>query len=234
MRIGGHITSTLEFPGHMSIVLFTAGCNLLCPYCHNPELIDSNGGEEIPLKDLFNIIEDSSEFIDAVVITGGEPLLQCKDTKKLFDHGHELNLKTKLDTNGCYPEELKKIINSVDYVALDVKAPFKKYKEVIGDDVGDLVKKSMEISYDSECFLECRTTYVPSIMNPTDIKTIAEEITCDLYTIQQFRNRTVFDEKLQNTPNATRNEIFDIADKIKPLLEKIKIKTGEFGDEVIK
>jgi pyruvate formate lyase activating enzyme len=234
MRIGGHITSTLEFPSHMSIVVFTAGCNLMCPYCHNPELIDMNGGEDIPLEKLYKIIHDSSDFIDAVVITGGEPLLQINDTKKLFDYCHECNLKTKLDTNGCYPKKLEEIIELVDYIALDVKAPFNKYKEVIGDDVGDLVKKSMELGFESDSFLECRTTYVPSLMNPADIEKIAKEINCDLYTLQQFRNRTVLDVKLQNTPNTTRNELFDIANKIKPFLEKIKIKTGEFGDEIIK
>ncbi len=234
MRIGGRITSTLEYPEHMSIVFFAAGCNLLCPYCHNPELIDVDGGEDIPLKELCGIIQGSSDFIDAVVITGGEPLLQSSDTKKLLECCHDYDLKTKLDTNGCYPKKLKKIIEAVDYVALDVKAPFDKYKKIIGDDVGDLVKKSMEISFDSDCFLECRTTYVPSLMNSTDIEKIAKKITCDLYTIQQFRNRTVLDEKLQNTPNTTRNELFDIATKIKPFLDRVKIKTGEFGDEIIK
>ncbi|MDI9436067.1 MAG: anaerobic ribonucleoside-triphosphate reductase activating protein [Euryarchaeota archaeon] len=234
MRIGGHITSTLEFPGHMSIVFFTAGCNLLCSYCHNPELIDVDGGEDIPLKELYRIIQDSSDFIDAVVITGGEPLLQSDDAKKLLECCHDYDLKTKLDTNGCYPKKLKKIIDVVDYVALDVKAPFDAYKEIIGDDVGDLVKKSMELCYDSDCFLECRTTYVPSLMNPEDMEKIAKEITCDLYTIQQFRNRTVLDEKLQNTPNTTRKELLKIANKIKPFLDNVKIKTGEFGDEIIK
>lgn len=234
MRIGGHITSTLEFPKQMSTVIFTAGCNLRCPYCHNPELIDLKGGEAMPLDDLFIIIQDSNDFIDAVVITGGEPLLQCKDTRKLFEYCQDYNLKTKLDTNGCYPQNLKKIIGLVDYVALDVKAPFDKYKEIIGDDVGDLVRKTMEIIRDSDCFLECRTTYVPSLMNPTDMEKIAREISCDLYTIQQFRNRVVLDEKLQNTPNTTRDELFNVANSIKPFLEKIKIKTGEFGDEIIK
>lgn len=71
-------------------------------------------------------------------------------------------------------------------------------------------------------------------MNPEDMEKIAKEITCDLYTIQQFRNRTVLDEKLQNTPNTTRKELLKIANKIKPFLDNVKIKTGEFGDEIIK
>jgi pyruvate formate lyase activating enzyme len=233
MRIGGHITSTLEFPGHMSIVIFTVGCNLRCPYCHNPELIPMDGGEEVPLDKLFTQVEESSDFIDAVVISGGEPLLQEKDVKKILNHCQELDLKTKLDTNGCYPKKLKQIIDQLDYVALDVKAPFDKYEEIIGANVGELVRESVDLVYNSDSFLECRTTYVPSLMNGDDIKGIAQEISCDIYTLQQFRNQMVLDEKLYQTPNATRDELYNFANKIKPILGKIKIKTAEFGDEII-
>lgn len=233
MRIGGHITSTLEFPGHMSIVIFMAGCNLRCPYCHNPELIAMDGGEKTTLDELFNQFEKSSDFIDAVVISGGEPLLQVKDVKKILNHCQKLDLKTKLDTNGCYPKKLKNIINLLDYVALDVKAPFDKYEKIIGANVGELVRESMELVYNSDSFLECRTTYVPSLMNVEDIKEIAQEINCDIYTLQQFRNRIVLDEKLYETPNATRDELYNFAIEIKPSLGKIKIKTAEFGDEII-
>lgn len=232
MNFGGHITSTLEFPGNMSFVIFTAGCNLRCPYCHNPELI--YGGEYISPENLYVKIQESIDFIDAVVITGGEPLFQKRETKKILKHCHNFDLKTKLDTNGCYPNRLKNIINLVDYVALDVKAPFCKYKEIIGEDAGDLVIESMEICNNSDSFLECRTTYVPSLMSSEDIKQIAQEIRCDLYTLQQFRNRVVLDEKLSHTQDTTRNELFDLADQIKSILGKVKIKTAEFGDEIIK
>jgi pyruvate formate lyase activating enzyme len=233
MRIGGHITSTLEFPGHMSMVIFTAGCNLRCPYCHNPELISRDGGEETTLDELFTQVEESNDFLDAVVISGGEPLLQDKDLKKILNYCQELNLKTKLDTNGCYPKKLRKVINLLDYVALDVKAPFNKYKQIIGADVGELVKESMNLIYNSDSFFECRTTYVPSLMNGDNIKNIAKEISCDLYTLQQFRNRVVLDEKLYQVPNATRDELYNFALLIKPIFGNIKIKTAEFGDEII-
>src|SRR5690606_10781046 len=157
-------------------------------YCHNPELIAMDGGEETTLDELFNQFEKSSDFIDAVVISGGEPLLQVKDVKKILNHCQKLDLKTKLDTNGCYPKKLNNIINLLDYVALDVKAPFDKYEKIIGANVGELVRESMELVYNSDSFLECRTTYVPSLMNVEDIKEIAQEINCDIYTLQQFRN----------------------------------------------
>lgn len=233
MKLGGHIISSLEFPESMSLVIFTAGCTLRCPYCHNPEIID--GGEDISIGEIYNKIQESTDFIDAVVITGGEALLQYNDIEKILKYCRKFNLKTKLDTNGCHPKRLKKAIKFLDYVALDVKAPFDKYKEIIGADIGDLVNESMKLCHNNtNIFLECRTTYVPFLMNTDDIKRIAQEISCDVYTLQQFRNRVVLDEKLYDTPNTTRKELIGIANQIKPILGKVKIKTAEFGDEIIK
>ncbi len=122
----------------------------------------------------------------------------------------------------------------MDYVGLDIKAPFDKYSQIIGSDIGKKVKKSMEIisSY-PETFLECRTTYVPGLMNPEDIKQISREIECDVYTLQQFRNREVLDSSLDKTPSPSPHELKKIAKMIKPILNKVKIKTAEFGEEII-
>ena len=231
MKFGGHIISSLEFPESMSLVIFTAGCPLV--HCHNPGLID--GGEDISIGEIYTKIYESTDFIDAVVITGGEALTQYNDVKKILKYCHDVDLKIKLDTNGYFPQRLRKVIKYLDYVALDVKAPLDKYKEIIGTDIGELVRESMQIcNNNSNIFLECRTTYVPFLMNANDIKRIAQEINCNLYTLQQFRNRVVLDETLLNTPNATQKELIEIANQIKPILNKVKIKTAEFGDEIIK
>ena len=231
MIIGGVIFSSLEYPGKVSLVIFTGGCLLRCPYCHNPEIIE--GGENASLRDIESEIDEALDFIDAVVITGGEPMMQIEDVGKIMEYSRKKGLKTKLDTNGCYPDRLPEIIELVDYVALDIKAPFPKYEEVIGSEIGEKVKESMEILYNSKCFLECRTTYVPGLLEPGDVKEIAENIKCDIYTLQQFRNRTVLDEKLKETPNTDPKELREIALQIKPLLGKVKIKTSQFGDEIV-
>lgn len=232
MIIGGTIVSSVEFPGKISLVIFTGGCILKCPYCHNPELIE--GGSPESMDKIKTEIEDARDFIDGVTITGGEPLIQCEDVRELLKFSKELGLETKLDTNGFYPERLKKVIKWTDYVALDVKAPFHKYKEVIGTDIGDDVERSMEIGHEaSETLLECRTTYVPGLLYPEDVVEIAKSISCDLYTIQQFRNRVVLDEKMKKIPNPSREEILKIAAEIKPIISPVKIKTAEFGDEII-
>jgi len=231
MITGGIIFSSLEYPGKVSLVIFTGGCLLRCPYCHNPEIIE--GGVPLPITDIKNKIDDAHDFIDAVVITGGEPMMQIEEIHTIMDYAKNKGLKTKLDTNGCYPERLSEIIELVDYVALDVKAPFHKYNKVIGTEIGENVKKSMEILSDSSCFLECRTTYVPGLLEPSDIMEIARNVQCDIYTLQQFRNKVVLDKKLKNTPNTPPKELKEIALKIKHILGKVKIKTAEFGDELL-
>jgi Pyruvate-formate lyase-activating enzyme len=160
-------------------------------------------------------------------------MMQIEDVRQILEYSRQQGLKTKLDTNGCYPERLSEIIELVDYVALDVKAPFHKYNEVIGAKIGEKVEKSMKVVANSNCFLECRTTYVPGLLEPNDVTKIAESIQCDIYTLQQFRNKTVLDERLKETPNTDPKELHEIARKIKPILGKVKIKTGEFGDEII-
>ena len=230
--IGGILVSTIEYAGKISLVIFAAGCMLRCPYCHNPGIIE--GGNQRKIGEIYNKINDSLDFIDSVVITGGEPLFQHEEVTKILKYCKTLGLSTKLDTNGYYPEKLENLLDFVDYVALDVKAPFKKYKKVIGVDIGENVQKSIQVCLKSSAYLECRTTYVPGLLNQRDIIDIAKNIECDVYTIQQFNNKTVLDEKLKVIESPSRKELFDIAESIKPYQKNIKIKTSEFGDEIIK
>jgi pyruvate formate lyase activating enzyme len=230
--IGGILVSTIEYTGKISLVIFTAGCMLRCPYCHNPGIIE--GGNQRKISTIYSKINDSLDFIDSVVLTGGEPLFQKDEITKILRYCKNLGLNTKLDTNGYYPEKLEEILYLVDYVAIDVKAPFNKYKEVIGLDIGENVRKSIQVCLKSNVYLECRTTYVPGLLVPEDIKNIAENIECDVYTIQQFNNKTVLDEKLKEIMSPSRKELLDIAKSIKPFQDNIKIKTSEFGDEKIK
>jgi pyruvate formate lyase activating enzyme len=232
IEIGGMLVSSVEFPGKMSLVIFTAGCMLRCPYCHNPGII--NGGMKMEINEIFKEIDDSLDFIDSVVLTGGEPLIQYEGIFEIVKYCKNIKLDIKIDTNGYYPEKLEKLVMHVDYVALDIKAPFNKYKEIIGEDIGENVRRSMEIcSKSRETYFECRTTYVPGLMGPEDIIEIAKNISCDSYTLQQFRNKTVLDEKLKETPSPSRKELIKIAESVKPFLNNIKIKTSEFGEEII-
>jgi pyruvate formate lyase activating enzyme len=230
--LGGMLVSTIEFTSKISLVIFTAGCMLRCHYCHNPGLIESGNRQKI--AEIFNKIDDSLDFIDSVVLTGGEPLCQKDEVAIILKYSKNLGLSTKLDTNGYYPAKLKDLLCFVDYVSLDIKAPFSKYEAVTGFDVGENVKKSNEICFKSNVYLECRTTYVPGLLFPEDIIEIAKNIDCDIYTLQQFNNKTVLNDKYKEIPNPSREELFEIAELIKPYQKNIKVKTSEFGEESIK
>lgn len=232
VEIGGTIISSVEYNGKMSLVIFMARCPLRCPYCHNSELLDN--GEKRTLEELYEIIDESADFVDAVVISGGEPLVHSEDVISLLKYSKSLSLKTKVDTSGYYPKRLNDVLKYTDYVAIDIKVPFYKYKEVIGADIGNNVEKSMQMANVApNTFLECRTTYVPTLLDHDDIKQISCEIDCDLYTLQQFRSKNVLDDKLENVKSPNPNELRNLAKEIKPILNKVKVKTSEFGEECI-
>lgn len=234
MFVGGTVISSVEFHGNMSLVIFMSGCPLCCKFCHNVELIYDQ--TELTLDDVKKEINSSKDFIDAVVISGGEPLLQTNDVMDILSYVKELNLKTKLDTSGIYPEKLEKLLKEdlIDFISLDIKAPFEDYRHVVGEDVGLDVKKSMNLINNHNVKLETRTTVVPTLHTKEDIKKIARSVKSDIYTIQQFRNKNVLDPKLEEVENPNAVELIDLAKNLKNDFDGIlRVKTGEFGSKTI-
>ena len=134
MKIGGFVkNSFLDYPEHISCVIFTSGCNMNCWYCHNKQLIpDSESGAN--LENILEFIESRKKFLEGVVISGGEPTLQ-PDLKDVIIKIKNMGLKVKLDTNGSNYQILKDLIDSnlLDFVAMDIKAPI-----AAGDTVGKI------------------------------------------------------------------------------------------------
>ena len=235
MYVGGSVISSVEFHGNMSLVLFMSGCPLTCRYCHNVELLDDT--TEKSLEEVKQEIDFSADFLDAVVISGGEPLMQTDEIIEIFSYVRQIGLKTKLDTSGIYPDKIKKLLDLklLDFVSLDVKTTFSKYRKVTGSNVGFQVKKSMElINADENVHLEARTTYVPTLHTKKDMINLADEIEADIYTIQQFRNKNVLDPALEKVEVPNPHVLADLAREIKPYFNGIvKVKSAEFGEQVI-
>ena len=145
MYVGGTLISSVEFHGNMSLVIFMSKCPLACRYCHNVELLEDD--TEKTFEEVKKDIDHATDFIDAVVISGGEPLMQLDALIELFTYVKSIGLKTKLDTSGIYPEKIEKLLELelLDFVSLDVKAPFEKYRKITGAKVGSQVKKSMKL-----------------------------------------------------------------------------------------
>lgn len=138
MQIGGlQRTSLIDYPGKIAAIVFTQGCNFKCPYCHNPELVYQRlFNEPIGLEDVFAFLEKRKGLLDALVISGGEPLLQ-DDIEGFVRTVKDMGYAVKLDTNGTQPERLKRLLDMelLDYIAIDYKAPIDKYNLVAKADV---------------------------------------------------------------------------------------------------
>ena len=235
MLVGGTVISSVEFHGNMSLVIFMSKCPLACRYCHNVELIEDS--TERSFESIKEEIDSSADFLDAVVISGGEPLLQINDLIDIFEYAQSLGLKTKLDTSGIYPDRIKKLLdlNLLNFISLDVKTTFSKYRKITGANVGFDVKKSMDlINHADNVHLEIRTTYVPVLHTKKDIINLVDEIDADIYTIQQFRNKNVLDPALENAEVPNPHDLRKLAEEIKPYFDgQVKIKSAEFGEEII-
>ncbi|MDR0291796.1 MAG: anaerobic ribonucleoside-triphosphate reductase activating protein [Elusimicrobium sp.] len=177
MKIGGLIkTSLVDYPGCVSAVIFTQGCNMRCAYCHNPELVYPDMLLD-PYDEgaVLDFLAKRKSALDGVVITGGEPTVQ-PDLVGFMAKVKSMGYKIKLDTNGSMPDALEKIfeLKLADCVAMDIKAPFGKYEETAGVKV-DLnnISKSMALIVASGIEYEFRTTFDKSILNKEDIDVIS-------------------------------------------------------------
>lgn len=197
MIISGMVKSSLvDFPGLVSCILFTPGCNIDCFYCHNRELIDGTNTIKLEQKEIDDFLKSRIGKLDGVVITGGEPTLQpdlIPYIKKIKDLGY----KVKLDSNGSNPKIIEQILKEgiVDYFAIDYKAPAARYKEICGESSdADTVLETIKLLDDNNVGYEVRTTVVPQF-NEQDLITMAKELPIvPRYALNRYRKPEKYKE----------------------------------------
>ncbi|MBS7606088.1 MAG: anaerobic ribonucleoside-triphosphate reductase activating protein [Candidatus Bathyarchaeia archaeon] len=178
-------TSLIDFPGRISSVLFTPGCNLRCPYCQNWRIIIDPQGPFISEDEILDMLEKRRKFVDSIVITGGEPLIH-EDAPSFIRRLRERGFAVKLDTNGFFPKRLKDCLNHVDYVAVDVKTSPKKYYLLGAENIKPLLE-TISILKGSGVEYEFRCTVVPGIVEEEDIREIGDIIKgAERFAFQQF------------------------------------------------
>lgn len=216
LKIGGlEKVSLLDYPGKVSSVLFTYGCNLRCPFCHNPELVIHPLGKDVKLKEdeVLDYLQERKGLIDAVVITGGEPLIY-KDIDLFIEKIKKMGFLVKLDTNGFFPKELKELLKKdlLDYIAMDVKWAEDSYVEFSKDKKAvEKVKESIKIIMRSGIDYEFRTTFVKGIHDIEDGEKITSMIPNAMkYYIQNFRSGKTIDETLDTSNSFTEKELKEI------------------------
>lgn len=201
MKVAGWTPLSLsDFPGCSAAVVFTAGCNFRCPFCHNGGLLTC--APEWCWNTVCEGIRQRRSLLDGVVISGGEPTLQ-PGLAVCLDQCHALGLQTKLDTNGSHPDILGPLLREgqVDFVAMDVKAPWDGYARLAGRavDVAAL-QESVRLIAESGVAHQFRTTHVPALLTEADLERIRAQIPSDsLHRIQSFIPEQALDPTLRRT-----------------------------------
>lgn len=190
MNIQGFQKITLlDFPGKVACIVFTGGCNLRCPFCHNGSLVKqpmANGNME---DEVLEYLRQRKGIIDGVVITGGEPLLQ-PGLADFIAKVKQFGLLVKLDTNGALPDRLAAVLatGNIDYVAMDIKSSPASYAKATGSDIDiENFRRSVEIIKQSGIDHEFRTTAVKGIHNTEDFAEIARWVgDREKYFVQKY------------------------------------------------
>ena len=209
VNLGGVVSlSTVDWMGSATTVVFFRGCPLRCPHCQNHELQEGENLVELhevmsqivsqvkgEMKNTSTFFDNSGQidlneacdrvianpFVNALVLSGGEPLMQPKQASAMFRVARDLGLNTGLETSGCYPDQLSKILreNLVDKVFLDVKAALceHEYTKATGvRGIAPLVQESLRTCIASGVNLEIRTTIYPEMPSDSDVVEIARTL----------------------------------------------------------
>ncbi len=218
-------TSLLDYPGHIAALVFFGGCNLTCPYCHNPTLVlDPDQLPDFPMTDLLGELQRRRNFIDGVVISGGEPTIDPQ-LLPLLRQVKEIGLQIKLDTNGLAPKVLKELIweGLVDLIALDLKTAPARYGELhTGPVNASHLEQSVRMLMDAPVDREFRTTCMPGLVGEEEIRELGELIRgADCWMLQQYVPRHALAESAQAVEPYAAEQI-----------EALAVVAREYVDEV--
>ena len=220
-------TSLVDWPGHVSTVLFTGGCNFNCPYCHNSALIDPEVEPAYLVGDVLKMLEQRKHLVDAVVISGGEPTIQ-PDLHVFISKVKSMGFKVKLDTNGSNPDVLKSLIedNLLDYVAMDVKDTrswYILYSNEYGIELIDKLETSINMLIFGDVPYEFRTTTARQLHNIATFEIIGRWIKgAENYYIQNYKES----EGVANNDFEPfdKDELEKFADAVRPYVKNVYIR----------
>ncbi|MFA5103392.1 MAG: anaerobic ribonucleoside-triphosphate reductase activating protein [Candidatus Thermoplasmatota archaeon] len=228
MKIGGfQKTSLLDYPDRISAIVWTSGCNFRCPFCYNKKLALGTA-ELFPQDEILSFLSKRKELLDGVVISGGEPFLQ-DDFVDFIKRVKNLRLLVKVDTNGAFPERLEELLEQqlVDYVAMDVKAPKKKYHKLSGIDVDfSKIEASINLIKSKARAYEFKTTFVPGFLTKEDIVEIAEWLKgADVYYLQQFKPmKPLVSSQLESALPYPREYVYETLEAIQPFFKRCVVR----------
>ena len=228
MEIKGFIgVSLVDWDGKVSSVIFLPGCNMRCPFCYNTKLVlNPKEMPTISFEEIQNYLKKHEDWIDGVVITGGEPTIQ-EDLPILCEEISKMNLAVKVDTNGTNPSMIRNLLEKglINYVAMDVKAPLTEdaYSKASGVNTATLLKsidETIGTLLESGVEYEFRTTLVPTMHGASDIEKVCEKIKgCRKYALQNFKvDVETIDSNFQNLKPFSNAEVENLFKTAKNLI----------------
>ncbi len=225
--------SLLDYPGEIATVIFTRGCNFSCPFCHNGHLLlnfNRAQNEVIEMERIAAFLEERKGFIDAVVISGGEPTLN-PGLPEVIRQIKTMGFLVKLDTNGTNIDMLSHLLEEklLDYVAMDIKAPleFKKYHEASGrlsnTDFFN-IRASINLLMQADIKVEFRTTVIQELHSYEDIEAIARYISgAQLYSLQQFNPSNTLDPSFGTCLPYDKEQMEELAAICTPYIKEVRV-----------
>ena len=215
MNIRGFLPTSLnEWPGKVSAVIWTAGCNFRCPFCQNRELVLTP--EKLARFDQVKILADLKErrdWLDAVVVSGGEPTLQ-KDLANFLQSCRKIGLLTMIETNASHPKILVALFQAklLDRISIDIKGDFDHYPKFTNSAINStLIQRSIKAALKAEVEMEFRTTVVPTLHTKANLVKLAKQLKNIIenfpWFLQQFIPQNCLDPKFEKIKPYSEKEL---------------------------
>src|SRR5512137_2689595 len=151
VNFGGFVPlSTVDWRGRAVCTVFLRGCPVRCSYCHNRSIQDGEDFRE--LEEVTALMRSSRILVSGVVFSGGEPTMQPEPLKALARASRAMGLLVGLQTNGVFPKVLASLISEklVDRVALDIKARWERYDNLLKEKYSGPIKESLALCRDAK------------------------------------------------------------------------------------
>ena len=228
MKLAGLQKLTLlDFPGHVACTVFTDGCDLRCPFCHNSDLVlPERSVPALDEEEFFSFLRKRQGVLEGVCLTGGEPLLH-PDAGDFLARVRELGFAVKLDTNGTFPDRLRDLVSRklVDMVAMDIKNSPERYGETVGLPGLDLgpVRESVAFLLSGQVDYEFRTTVVAGLHDEASFASIGAWIHgAKCYALQVFRDSP--EVLVPGLAPCSREEMERFADLVRPHVGRVLLR----------
>jgi len=222
-------TTLVDYPNKVACTIFLPNCNFRCGFCHNRDLVlNPDSLPTIKEEEILNYLKEKKKWLDAVCISGGEPLLH-KELANFLEKIKQIGYLTKIDTNGTVPDFLKELIdkNLIDYIAMDIKNSLENYNKTAGLNADiEKIKQSIKIIKNSGKGYEFRTTVTPTIHTKENIKKIGQLLEgTKKFAIQNFKPaKEVIDPKYKDVKPFSKEELEEFKEILKNHIDEVEIR----------